>query len=271
MPFVIISAAPYTDGSDIAARVAERLGYPLIGRELLAAAAQQHGLPEDRLRRAIDETPGWRTMSARERKACIAAIAATLSERVLDGASVCSGLAAHLYVTGISHVLKVRVTDSLDARAARAEQQGLARARSKLAKHDAHRRRWARALFSVDEDDPSTFDLVVDRRQAPPEEAVERIVEAAGARRYQPMSYSLQQAANHALANRVRALIADVDPDAEVVADDDGRVTISSKARSADDERPAELQRRAAAAPGVTAVEVRVVEDFFARAATSMR
>ena len=270
MPFVIISAAPYTDGPDIAARVAERLGCPLIGRELLTAAAEQHGLPEDRLRQAIDEPPGWRSMPARERKACIAAIAATVADRVRDGASVCYGLAAHLYVTGISHVLKVRITDSLDARAGRVEDVGLSRARKRIAKLDAHRRRWVRALFAIDEDDPATFDLVVDRQHATPDEAVEHIVEAAGARRYQPMSYSLQQAANHALASRVRALIADIDPDAEIVADD-GRVTISLKALSADDDRAAELRRRAAAAPGATSVEVKLVEDFFARAATSMR
>ena len=273
MPVIIISSAAFSREAEITARTAGLLGYRIAGPEVLAAAAQRHGVPEERLRQAINESATWRSMSAKDRRVCLAVVGATLSDCLLDGECVCHGLAAHLYVTGISHVVKVRVACPLDSRAARAAlQENLSdsRARKLVRRLDTTRRRWVEELFGVDENDPANFDIVIEVERTGIEEAATLIVDVARRRRYQPMSYSLKQMRDHALASKVRAALVDVDPGV-VVRANDGNVRIETKVLGTEGEKTASLRSRALAVPGSLTVEVAAIDDYFARAAMSMR
>ena len=273
MSVVIISAPPFTGGEEIAARVADQLGYRLVGDELFETAAKEQGIQSGQLARAVHEPVGWRSMSRRDRTVSLAAIEATLWDMIVEGNCVCHGLAAHLYVERISHILRVRVSGPLERRIENAmEREGLSenRARKLVLGLDKQRRRWVKTLYSVDESDPELFDLVVDLGTSEPGAAVATIAEYVRLRRYRPMSYSRKLARNCTLAAKVRAAVIPVDPDARVRVRE-GRVHIEVTKVAGSDDLSAALEERARAIAGVTDVRVSVVDDVIAQAALSMR
>jgi cytidylate kinase len=274
MSVVIISATPFSGGEEVAARAAALLQYRSVGRdEVIEAAARTYDVPPDKLVQALDEPPGWRRTPVKERRIRLAAIQAAVSDSLLEGNCVCHGLAAHLYVTGISHVLKVRLNTLLEARieaAARQRQLSEAKARKLVLGLDKRRQRWVTSLFKVDENDTATFDLAIDTGEVSCEEAAALIADTARQRRFKPMTYSVKQYRDYALASRVRAVLVEIDPEVVVHADD-GVIHIEAKAVAKKGDKVALIKQRALAVPHVEKVEVDVIDDIFARAAVSMR
>jgi cytidylate kinase len=273
MSVLIISAPPYSNGDEIAALAAERLGYRLVGPEVLEAAASQSGIPSDELDRAIHEPASWRTMSASDRTVRLAAIEAALWDELLDGRCVCHGLSAHLFIERISHILRVRLGQPVEQRIATAcEREGLSegKARKLVLGLDKQRRRWVKAFYRVDESDEDLFDLIVDSGRDDSSEAVEKIVDLARQRRFRPMSYSRKLAEDCALAAKVRAVVVTIEPRAQVSVNE-GQVRIEvTTAGGAEDLSPT-LVEQVREVAGVTDVEVSVVNDIIAQAAMSMR
>jgi cytidylate kinase len=274
MSVVIISAATFCHGDEVAARAADLLEYRCVGRdEVIEAAARTYGATPSKLIQAIDERASWRPMPDKERRIHLAALQATLAEHLLQGDCVCHGLAAHLYVAGISHVLKVRLNAPVEVRIATASRQkhlGEAKARKLVLGHDKRRRRWVTHLFSVDEDDPEQFDLVVDHATTGSEDTAALVADMARRRRFEPMTYSRKQGRDYALASLVRAAIVTIDPKVVVHADD-GVIHIETMALAKNSRKIAVLKERALAVPHVEQVDVDVIEDVFAGAAVSMR
>jgi cytidylate kinase len=273
MSVVIISALPYTGGDQIAARAAEQLGYRLVGGEVFETAAQEHGISSEQLVRAVHEPVAWRSMSRRDRIVSLAAIEATLWDFIVEGKCVCHGLAAHLYVERVSHILRVRVSGPLEHRIENAmehEELSEGKARKLVLGLDKQRRRWVKTLYNVDESDAELFDLVVDLGSEEPDAAVTEIAKFAQQRRYRPMSYSRKLAKNCALTAKVRAALIPVEPDAQVRVNE-GRVHIEVTSVGGGDGNSGTLEERARAVAGVTDVEVSIVDDVIAQAALSMR
>lgn len=274
MPMVIVSASTFIHGEEVAARAAELLQYRLVVRdEVVEAAARAFGSTPAKLIQAIDEPASLLPMGARERRIRLAAIQAALADHLIQGDCVCHGLAAHLYVTGISHVLKVRLTAPLDARiAVAAEQENVtpAKARKLILSRDKRRRRWVSTLFELDEDDPARFDLVIARGETGCDDDAARIAETARQRKFAAMTYSLKQARDYALSSKVRATLVDVDPEV-VVRADDGSVHVEACAVRKNSGKAATLREKALAVHGVERVEVEMIDDVLAKAAMSMR
>jgi cytidylate kinase len=274
MSVVIISAAPYLGGDEIAGQVAEGLTYRLVGGEVLETAARERGISPEKLAKAVHEPLAWRTMSSRDRVICLAAIEATLWDILVEGKCVCHGLAAHLYVERVSHILRVRMDGPLEQRIAAAmEKEGLSegKARKLVLGLDKQRKRWVKALYKVDESDQELFDLVIDLGSEEPGAAAAKIVDLAKQRRYRPMSYSRKLARDCALAAQVRAEVVRVEPGAQVQAEE-GRVHIDvTTVRGGGSKTAATLAERARTVEGVTEVEVSAVDDVIAQAALSMR
>jgi len=247
MSVVIISAPPYSGGDQIAARAAEQLGYRLVGGEVLETAAHEYGISSEQLAKAVHEPAGWRSMSRRDRIVALAAIDSTLWDFIIEGKCVCHGLAAHLHVERVSHIVRVRVTGALEQRIENAmKHEGLSegKARKLVVSLDKQRRRWVKDLFDVDESDPELFDLVVDHGTEDLDAATREIVDLARQRRYRPMSYSRKLARDCRLAAKVRAAVISVEPDA-LVRVKEGRVRIEVTNAVGGDDNTATLEEKA--------------------------
>ena len=274
MSVIIISSDSDQTGLEMARSTAENLDYQLINREILGSVADKYQIPEEKLLQALVECPSFLRMSSKLWNRYLAYLQeATLAELIKDD-KVCQGLAAHLYVLGVSHVLKIRIlSDPENLTQQRASQEGvsLEKARKLLNQEKKHRRRWSIDAFGLDETDPSHYDLVISLSKIDQDEAVRIIKETISYRRFRPMTYSIKCMHDIELSSRVRAALLERISDVRVRANS-GTLVIETTALKREKQKRSNLIREIAGnIPGVEYVEVHVVNDIFRQAIESFR
>lgn len=274
MPVIIISSDFYLTGREIAESAAKVLGYDFLGREILGKVAEKYGISEAKLTQALDGSPSFLRRSSKLRKRHLAYIQEATLSKLLKDNIVCQGLAAHLYVLGVSHVLRVRILSDMDKQAEQlAAEQGISlnKAKKVLDRGKTAHQRWSMDTFQLDETDPSQYDLVISLSQIDSDEAVKIIRETVSYPRFKPMTYSINCMENLALSSRVRAVLCERFPGAKVRADK-GTLVIETAALKREKEKKAKaIKGMAGEIPGVEYVEVHVVNPVFRQAAGSLR
>ena len=272
MSSIIISADQSAVGRMIAKQAAAVLGYDLVGQEILEEVAERYKVPKDRLVESLDETVSSWTLPAMTRNRNLAYVQAAALERFLQDNLVCEGLAAHLFVREISHVLMIRVLSDLRVRANKiAAERNIApkRARRALERQEKRRRRWSMDAFGLDETNPSLYDMVITLSHIEPDRAVKIIADTVGDRKFQPMTYSKKCIQDMALASRVQVALIGRFPDVKVRARD-GTVMVQIKKIAPNWRKKAEsIKKLAQQVTGVEYVEVHRNIDFFGQAGTS--
>ena len=112
-------------------------------------------------------------------KKYVAYIREALLEHVQKNNVVYHGLAGHLFLQGIPHVLKVRITADLENRIKRESEKGkisAEEARNILVKDDDERRKWSLYLYNIDTWDSRLYDLVLHIGQITVDDAVSVIL-----------------------------------------------------------------------------------------------
>ena len=264
MSVVIISSDNDDKAREIAEKTAETLEYSILDREALNTVAAKYEIPVEKLHRAIDEVPSFLGMSSKMRALYLAYI----EEAALAGLSgdkvVCYGLAAHLYVLGVSHVLKVRILADPEEQVRQiASQEGVSRekAAKSLRRQESLRRRWSRRAYQRDETDASLYDMVISLSQIDSNEAVKTIAETARYQRFRPMTYSIKCMKDKELATRVRAALMAYYPDARVRADGTTVVVETNALKREKRKRAERIKDLAGRIPGVDYVEVHVTSS----------
>ncbi len=164
MAIITICRGTRSGGEALAACVAERLGWPALGREALQLAAAEVGVTEEQLVQKMQEAPRLWDRHMVARRAYVVALQAALAERVAEGDLVYHGVAGQLLLRGLPAVLRVRLIAPLQTRVrAVMERDGLGRdaAARHIARQDASRARWVRMMYGEDIADPQLYDLVV--------------------------------------------------------------------------------------------------------------
>jgi cytidylate kinase len=259
----------------IAEAVAETLGYELLGSEVLNDIARKNDLPPDKLSAALKITPSpLRWEATRRWQRNLSCIEAEVLDRLKKNNIVCWGVAAHLYVCGVSHALKVRLLADGDQEARKiAEEKGITvkRAQRRMISEGRNRAQWSVAAFGRDDSDPALYDLVINLGQIDPDEAVGTIAGAVGYRKFQPMTYSMKNLAEGALAAKVKARLLTSMADVRVEASD-RRVKVTSKAMKRErQKKAAAIKALAGEVEGVEFVEVHLINYVIRAAAESYR
>jgi cytidylate kinase len=274
MPIITISSNSPEREEEIAREVSQKLGFPLLGREILAEVARDNQVPLEELTKALDDPPGLLGMRPKRRRELLSHIQTACLERVQDDNLVCHGLAAHLYLVGVSHALKVQILADPKERAAElAERKGVGpdKAAKLLKQQDEARRRWSQEIFSLDETDSELYDMVFNLTNLEPAKAVEIICDAAGYSKFQAMTYSRKYLADKLMGSRVLQKLMHRFPDIKVQVSD-GTVVARLQSLKKDQRKKQEAVRELAGqVPGVNYVEVHVIRDFFGQAAQSGR
>ncbi|HDR15508.1 MAG TPA: cytidylate kinase-like family protein [Desulfobacteraceae bacterium] len=243
MAIVTISRGSYSKGKEVAEKVAERLGYRCISRDVLIEASQDFNVPEIKLIRAVQDAPSIFKALEYGKEKYIAYIKAALLKQLLADNVVYHGLAGHFFVSGISHVLKVRIVADLEDRI-RLEmaREGIIyeKAMALLQKDDEERRKWGRDLYGIDTWDPSLYDLVIHIKQLSTDDATKIIVDTVQMDKFTTTPDSSRALHDLTLAAEVKAALMDVQYDIHVQARD-GSVEIHLKAPPV---RQLELKRR---------------------------
>ena len=116
MAVITISRGSYSRGKEIAEKVAAKLGYECISRDLLLEVSKEHNIPELKLVHAIHDAPGLLKRLNRKEEKYIAFIKSALLNHLKTDNVVYHGLAGHFFVKDVPHGLKVRVLSDMVSR-----------------------------------------------------------------------------------------------------------------------------------------------------------
>jgi cytidylate kinase len=283
MSIVTISRGSYSRGKEVAEKVAQKLGFECISRDVLIEASEEFNVPEVRLLRAIRDAPSILDRLTFGRERYVAYIQAALLEHFQKDNVVYHGLAGHYFVRGISHVLKVRIIVETEDRArllmerddvfeqAASAMQGISEAGLKhpgthrrlskdqalrvLEDIDEARRKWGLHLYGIDTHDPSLYDLVIHVKKLSTEDTANIICYAAELDRFQATAESQQAMDNLLLAASVKAQLIERYPRVHVTANQ-GAVYIALEGGSSSEKEA--IEAAVGQIPGVQKIDINV-------------
>ncbi len=210
MAIITISRGSYHRGREVAERLAAKLGYECVSREILLEASQEFNIPEIKLVRAIEDAPKILERFTGEKEKYVTYIRAALLKRAQKDNMVYHGLFGNFFLQEVPHVLKVRIVGDLETRVAdEVERAGIpdARAREIIMRDDEERRKWALHLYGADTWDATFYDLVIHLKAITVDNAVSLIQHALQFPRFQTTPESQQ-----AVDNLVEAMRLEVSP-----------------------------------------------------------
>jgi cytidylate kinase len=175
MSIITISRGSYYRGKEVAEKLAEKLGYECISREILLEASEEFNIPEIKLIRAIHDAPSILERLTRQKEKFVAFIRVTLLKHVQRDNVVYHGLFGHFFLQDVPHVLKVRIVGDLEVRVAdEVNREGISpdKAREIILRDDEERRKWALYLYGADWWDATLYDLVIHLKTITVDDAV---------------------------------------------------------------------------------------------------
>jgi len=178
MSIVTISRGSYSHGKEVAEKVAQRLGYECIAREVVLEASEHYNVPSTVLHHAIQDAPSVLDRVLQGRDKYIAYIQAELLRHFRKDNVVYHGLAGHFFVRGIPHVLKVRIIADMEDRiqiVMERDKVGRKEAIRFIKRLDEERSKWSLNLYGIDTSDSSLYDLVIHIRKFTVEDATDLI------------------------------------------------------------------------------------------------
>jgi len=181
MSALTISRQVGSRGDEVAALVARELGWKVISRDLINAAAVAAGVPQVALAE-VDELSllGIRP-SAREWRAYRSQVERIIREEAAVGSVVIVGRGGQMVLRGWPGVLHVRVVAPLDARLTWLRQErnlSDAAARACLETSSRVRARYVRRCYHADIDDATLYHLVINTGLLELEQASRLIIHA---------------------------------------------------------------------------------------------
>lgn len=219
MSAITISRGSYSKGKEIAEKLAQRLGYDCISREVLIEASEHFNIPEIKLRRALHDAPSTLERFTYGKEKYIAFIRKALLEHIQRDNVVYHGLAGHFFLQGVSHIMKVRIISNLKDRIREEmirENTSEKEARRILKKDDDERRKWSLNLYGIDTSDASLYDVVLHIDNLKADDAVDILIDIAKRPCFQTTSDSKTTLDNLVLAAKAKAALIDKFPDIEV-------------------------------------------------------
>jgi CMP/dCMP kinase len=164
MAVITISRQLGSLGCDIADAVAQQLGYRKVWRGLINQAARKARTPQVALALLDDLGLFGLKPSRSEETAYLDAVRDLVEEYARAGDVLIVGRGGQVVLRGWAHTLHVRIIAPLEVRVARlVQRQGISAepALAQIRTSDRARKRFIARAYSVDWDDPSLYDLVL--------------------------------------------------------------------------------------------------------------
>ena len=182
MPIITISRGTLSGGRKTAECLADALGYPCLGREILQEAARKVGVPVEDLTGKLEAPPSLFARLTQTRKIYLLAVQTALAERCTTGKLIYHGLAGQFLLKDLPGVLAVRLVAPLEMRVrtlTSAHHGMTGKAAEDFIRYvDEDRRRWVKMMYAADVEDTSLYDLTVNLESISLETACVIIAEA---------------------------------------------------------------------------------------------
>ncbi len=223
MAIITISRGSYSKGKEVAEKVAKRLGYDCIAREVLLETSEHFNIPEIKLVRALHDAPSVLDRFTYGKEKYLTFLESTFLQYVQKDNVVYHGLAGQYFLKGIKHVLKIRILADIEDRVRwEMERENITAEEALyiLRKDDHERRQWGLKIFGVDSWDPGLYDLVIHVQKLNVENAVDIICNTVAYAQFEKTPQSESALANLVLAAKVKAAMINACPNIKVSAKD---------------------------------------------------
>jgi len=265
MPIIAIARASYSHGKKIAEKVASSLNYQCISEEVISLASQEFDIPENWLRRAVEDAPRLRDRFSYGKKKYIAYIRSSLLQIAARDNLVYHALAGHFLLEGIPNVLRVIISATLEEREKEImERERITKkeARKSIEKFDRERKKWSIYFYGKDPWDFSMYDLGMVIGRLTIDDAVEKILDTVKLPSFQTSTESRKILENESLAARIKSDLMNFYSDVEVSAED-GTVTVHIKRSLKQEEALTDdIRGILQEMPGVKKVHVNVIPVY---------
>jgi cytidylate kinase len=255
MSIITISRGSYSRGKEVAEKLARKLMYDCVSRDILLEASDEFNIPEIKLVRALHDAPTVLERFTHGKERYVSYLRSALLQRVLKDNVVYHGLAGQYFLRDIPHVLKVRITADMEDRVKeemRRENISAEEALYILKKDDEERRGWGLKVYGTDTWDDRLYDMVLHIKKLTVEDAVEILFETVQKPIFQTTPESHKIISNLALSAKVQTSLMKIAPMVKVTADD-GVVIIGNidDSLTVKKEVLAEIKKRAGNVEGV--------------------
>ncbi|RLB40769.1 MAG: cytidylate kinase-like family protein [Deltaproteobacteria bacterium] len=261
MPIITISRGSFTKGIEVSEKVADRLGYECLSRDVILEASKEFNVPEIKLIRAIHDAPSILDRFGYRKEKYIAYVESAILRHLRKDNTVYCGLAGHFFVKDVKHALKVRIIADLEERVRNEmEREGISydEALRVIKKDDEERRKWSLYLYGIDTKDPSLYDIVINIKKMTVDDAVDIICHTVSLETFQTTPQSQKHIEDLATAAEVKAAIVNIKPDVQVVCKD-GVVQVRTRSPLSEEEAiTKEIREAAMKIEGVNDVRVNV-------------
>ena len=231
MSIITISRGMFSGGLAVAVRLAERLGYPCVGRDELYRSVKRYGLADDVLQSIYSGPPDY-TQAPGTRIAILNIYRAALLRYAQEGNLVYHGSVGHLLLTGIPNILRVRINTSMDRRiqmAMESREIPHDQAAALIQQDDEECKTSARNLYDVDWHDPLLYDIVLNLNHVDIDEAVDLLTRMSRFNNFNPSTTSQRDYEDLFLGCRVWAELVNnpqISGTDVMVAARDGHITV---------------------------------------------
>lgn len=229
MSIITISRGSYSRGREVAEKLADRLQYTCVSRDVLLEASEEFNVTELRLIRALHDSPSALERFRHGKVRFISYIRSALLEHVKKGNVVYHGLAGHYLLRDIPGVLKVRINASMEGRVKEEmERENISAEKALyiLKKDDEERRKWGLQVCGTDTWDSRLYDIVLKVNSLTINDAVDVLYDLVQKPAFQRTEETQRILCNAALAAKVQAELVKYSPNLKVIADD-GIITLS--------------------------------------------
>lgn len=219
MPVITISRGSYSHGREVAEKLAAKLGYGCLSREIILDASKLFDIPEMTLVRAVHDAPTVFDRFTHGKQRYVAYFREAILDVLQRDRIVYHGLGGHYFVNGVSHVMKVRILADMDDRMSeemRRESLSAEEAKKALLKDDEARSRWGYYVFGVNTTDSLLYNLVLNVSALGLDGAVDILANAATLPCFQPTARSRKAMRLLYLSARLQNALMDEFPSIEV-------------------------------------------------------
>ena len=239
MGVITISRGSYSMGKEIAEKLAKKLEYDCISREILLQASEQFNVKEAKLIRALHDAPSFFDRFKYGKEKFSAFIHEVFLGHIRKDNVIYHGLAGHYFARGIPNVLKVRIKANIEDRIKEEMKRGKSseeEARYLLIKDDEERRKWGISLYGIDTHNCELYDIVLQIESLMVDDAVEVLFNVANRPCFQTTSEFQRISKDKYLAAKAYSAIVYEFPDA-IVNCTDAVVYVSVKSDLSQEEK----------------------------------
>ncbi len=163
MAIITISRGTFSGGKKIAEKLAKRLNYSCVSREMVTTEAAQHfAIDENQLSDAMAEAPSILSSDRPVSSSNVNFVRFVLLKRIRNLELVYHGLAGDMLLRGVKKLLRVRIFAGINYRVEAAmAAHGIdhEKAVKMIQRLDNKRNKWAQVVLGVEWNDPSLYDV----------------------------------------------------------------------------------------------------------------